>query len=362
MIGGTLPAATQLAGSAGSAIRNAISGGGASPEVRQLAQRAEQLGIQIPADRLVDSKPLNAVASSLNYVPFSGRGATEDAMNTQLNRALSRTFGQNDSNVTMALRRAEGSLGSRFDQFLQANTVNVDQQFMTDLASAASQANRELSTDGAHVINNQISEILAKGNNGQIDGQAAYNIKKTLDRIGNRNSPEAWYALDLKGRLMDALNRSVGPQQAQEFQGLRQQYGNMLTLQKLAKNGVDGEVSAARLANLQNIHNPDIQELADIAAQFVKPREGMHGAAQRVYGAGGVMGLAGAGFAAGGPLGAVVAPLATVGGGRTANSLLNSNAARNFVLGSGVPPQLQPMGLLTQGVSRALPLAPGLLQ
>jgi hypothetical protein len=325
LIGAALPPGLALAGKAaslaGAGVRSAI--GHASPAVVALANRAKQLGIDVPADRLVNSKPMDALASGLNYVPFSGRAATEAKMGTQLNRALSRTFGQDSPNVTMALRKAEADLGGKFDTFLRSNTVNLDQQFLTDLADAGNRALRELGSDGASIISKQIDEIVAKGTTGTIDGQAAYNIKKTLDRIGNRNSPEAWYALDLKRKLMDALDRSVGAQKSQGFSLLRQQYGNMLELQQLAKNGVEGEVSVARLANLKGINNPDLQELADIAAQFVKPREGQHGAMQRAvaggitFGTGGLPGLAAFGAA-----------------GRVANTALNSNAARSL---AGVP-------------------------
>jgi hypothetical protein len=190
------------------------------PEVRSFAQRAQQMGINIPADRIVDSKPLNALAAGLNYVPFSGRAATEDAMASQLNRKLSNTFGQDSPNVTMALRKADDVLGSQFDNFLKSNTVKVDQKFMDDLAAATNQASKELGSEGAGIITKQVDEIMGKAATGEIDGQAAYNIKKTLDRIGKRNSPEAWYALDLKAKLMDALDRSVGAQKAAEFKGL----------------------------------------------------------------------------------------------------------------------------------------------
>ena len=358
LIGGTLPGATQLAGSAGSAISGTVRRAIApevAPEVKQLAQRAQDLGINIPADRLVDSKPLNAVAASLNYVPMSGRTATEAAMASQLNRRLSNLVGQDTPNVTMALRQADGALGGQFDNFLQSNKVRVDPQFMSDLADSANKASRELGSDGAGIISKQVEDILSKASTGEIDGQAAYNIKKTLDRIGNRNSPEAWYALDLKGKLMDALNRSVGPEQAQAFGQLRQQYGNMLELQKLAKNGAEGDISVARLANLKNIRNPQMQELADIAAQFIKPRESAHGAAQRV-GLGGMTAALGGWL--GGPMGAAVGAGALMGGGRVANGLMNSQAARNFVLGgrgllSGEPAGF---GLLSGGGYRAVPL------
>jgi hypothetical protein len=345
LIGGALPGATQLAGKAGMAMRSSM--GAASPEVAALAKRAQELGIQIPADRMVNSKPLNAVAAALNYMPGSGRAATEEAMNSQLNQALSKTFGQNSPNVTQALRKAETQLGGQFDDFLRSNRVVVDKQFIDDLAGAANQASKELGTDGAGIIGKQIDDILAKAQTGEIDGQAAYNIKKTLDRIGNRNSPEAWYALDLKHKLMEALNRSVGPEKAKSFGQVRQQYGAMLDLQKLAKNGAEGEISVARLANMKGQRNPQMQELADIAAQFVKPREGQHGAAQRAL-------VGAAGFGMGGLPGL----LGGMAVGRGANAALNSKSLTGLLMGGQMAAEPQTLGLLTQGAYRALPLIP----
>jgi hypothetical protein len=333
MIGGGLPVATKVAGVAGNAIGKAISGGQLSPEVKALADRAKQLGIDIPADRLVNSKPLNALAASLDYVPFSGRAGTMDKMQSQLNTALSKTFGQNSDNVTGALRKAQTDLGSKFDTVLKSNTVKVDQQLMTDLADAANMASKELGSDGAKIISNQVDEIIAKGANGDIDGQAAYNIKKTLDRISNRNTPEAFYARDLKKKLMEALDRSLGPQQAAEFAQVRKQYGNMLSLENLAQNGADGNISIARLANMKNINNPELQELADISAQFLKGREGQHGAAQRAVAGLGLGGVAG-----------VPALAGSVAAGRGANMLLNSSIMKNAVTGS--PQTNQMMRLL----------------
>jgi hypothetical protein len=275
-----------------------------------------------------------------------------------LNQALSKPFGQNASNVTQALRKADDALGKQFDDFLRTNSVAVDKQFLDDLADAANTALKELSPDQARIISNQVDEIVSKAADGVMDGQAAYNIKKTLDKIGKRNSPESFYALDLKGKLMDALNRSVGQDKAQAFGNLRKQYGNMLELQKLAKNGAEGEVSAARLANLGNIRNAELQELADIAAQFVKGREGAHGAAQRVFGAGGALGagalgalgLPGAGVAAVGA-GAVMA------GGRGTNALLNSEIARSVILNEPIPVVNNAMlRSLQQGGYRAAPV------
>ena len=325
-ISAAIPVATKLAGVAGRAVGRGLSGGGMSDEVKALAIRAKELGIDIPADRLVDSKPLNAVASSLEYVPLSGRTATMRKMQDQLNRAVTRTFGQDSDNVTLALRKASDDLGAKFDDVLTKTKVNVDQQFMQDIADSANRASRELGSDGAKIISNQVDDILAKAASGQIDGQAAYNIKKTLDQIGRRNSSEAFYAIDLKQKLMDALNRSLGPEEAKAFAQTRRQYGNMLSLEKLAANGVEGDLSIARLANMKNINNAELQELADISAQFLKSREGAHGAAQRtVLGTGALL--------TGGATGTLPAVGAGMAVGRGANMLLNSGAARNALLG-----------------------------
>jgi len=323
LIGGAFPVVTQAAGTVGRAIGRTITGKPVAPEVKALADRAAELGIDIPADRLVNSKPLNALASSLDYVPGSGRAATMDKMNSQLNTALSKTFGQNSDNVTAALRKAQGDLGGKFDKVLQSNTVKVDQKFMTDLADASNMASRELGSDGAGIISKQVDDILAKATTGEIEGQAAYNIKKTLDRISNRSTPEAFYARELKKKLMEALDRSLGPAEAAAFANVRKQYSNMLSLENLAQNGAEGNISIARLANMKNINNPELQELADISAQFLKSREGAHGAAQRVGAGALALGLTGPqGLAAG---------MAT---GRAANSLLNSSAMRNAVSGA----------------------------
>lgn len=322
MIGGAFPVVTKSYGTLMGGAGKLLAGKPLTQDVKVLAERASALGIDIPADRLANSKPLNAIASGLNYVPFSGRSATEGKIQNQLNKALTRTFGQDSDNVTMALRKADDSLGGEFDRVLQSNKVKLDEPFLQNLVTAESRAQNELGSEGARIIKNQIEEILAKGTSGEIDGQAAYNIKRTLDRIGKRNSPEAFYANDLKRDLMGALNRSLGPKEAASFASTRQQYGNMLELRKLAQNGADGDVSIARIANLKNINNPELQELADISAQFLKPREGQHGAAQRALAALGIGSFAG------------IAPLASsMVAGRLANTVLNSNLARKGILG-----------------------------
>ena len=343
VVGGALPGVLKGAGLAGGAVRKAITGE-VAPEVAALAARAKELGITIPADRITNSKPMNALAATLNYVPMSGRAATETRMESQLNKALSRTFGQDSDNVTMALRKASDDLGGKFDSVLKNNVVRVDDSLLNRLTEIQTTAERELGADGLKAVSGQIDELLSKGATGELDGQAAYNIKRTLDRIGKRNAPEAYHALELKGALMEALDRSLGQAEAAAFKTTRQQYGNMLSLEKIAQNGAEGGVSVGRMANMKNINNPDLQELADIAAQFVKTRESQHGAMQRAV-VGGVSGV----------IGGVPTMLAGAAAGRAANTALNSNMLRNALTGAPIGGG-ETFNKLLQGGYRAAPV------
>lgn len=353
LIGGAFPLTTSAAGAVGRGIGKAIRSNPPSDEVVALAQRAKELGIDVPADRLVNSRPLNAAAASLNYVPFSGRAATEDRIQNQLNRALSRTFGQDSDNVTLALRTAKRELGRKFDDVLRGGTpVRADNQLLDELADIEVRAFNSLETGPFNVIKKQLNQILEKVKAGDvIDSDAAYNIKRTLDDISAGKTTQSSYARELRDSLIDALNRSIGPDEAQAFAKTRQQYGAMRTLEKIARNGADGDVSIGRLANLTNIRNPEIQELADIAAQFLKTRENPHGAMQRVAMAS--LGAAAAKF--GGPPGWLLAG-GMIGGGRAANTALNSNLARDLLLYGSSPAVDSTLSALLPLTSKAAPV------
>lgn len=320
-IGAAMPVAAKTAGGAAKYLGSKLRGAPISQEVKDLALKAKDMGIDIPADRLIDSRPLNAIAASLNYIPFSGRTATEEKLMSQINRAASKTIGQDSANINSALKKAQIDLGRKFDDVLKNNVVNVDDTLLNDLASHADVASKELESGQAKIIQNQIDEILSKAKDGVIDGQAAYNIKKTLDRIGKQNTPVAYYAKDLKMSLMDALNRSIGPEEAANFAKTREQYGNMIALEKKAARGAEGEISMGKLANLPNVRSEELNDIADIAAQFGRTRENPHGAAQRAF--------IGAAIAS---LGGLPAYALGVAGGRATNTALNSNVLRNMLL------------------------------
>jgi hypothetical protein len=325
-----------LGGAAGQVVASGIGRGvnalsnAVSPAVRGLAQRAEAQGIPVYADQLVNSKPLNALSAALDYVPFSGKGATREAQQKAFNTAVSRTVGENTDNVVQAVAQAEKRLGSEFDRVLSTTPVKADNALMADLTRIQADAASLMTDAQAGVIGKQVNNLLSKVNQaGEIDGQAAYNIKKMLDRLGNSNDTTlAASAREMRDSLLAALNRSLGPQDAAKFATTRQQWGNMRELQKLVPAGAEGDLSAARLAQAKGrIRGDDLSELSDIAGQFLKGRVGDSGTAQRA----GVLG----GLFAGGAIDPMTA--LTAGGmgltvGRGSNALLSSAATRNALM------------------------------
>jgi hypothetical protein len=330
-IGAAIPGAGSIIGGIGKYAGSKALGAG-KPEVISLANRAKQLGIEIPLDRIYDSKPLNALASGLDYVPFSGRNSVIEKMENSGKKAITRTFGQDSTNIKVALEDAKKDLGEKFDATLKNNSIKITPKFEESITKIADEAKKNLVPAEAKLIQNQIDDIMDKyvkfGGGQYIDGQAAYNIKRTLDKISKRSSNEANSASDLRSALMDALNESLGPEKAAEFAKVRSQYSNMKEVEKLAQNGAEGDISWARVGNMKNAKSPELKEIANISYQFMKAREGQHGASQRAAAA-----MLGWG-AAGGSLLGLVGPTVV---GRAINGALNSNELKRIA--SGLPKQ-----------------------
>lgn len=304
-----------------------------SPEVAALAKRAQDLGIGVRADQVANSRPLNAVSAALDYVPFSGSAPAKIAQQKDFNRAIARTIGENTDNPALAVDQAAKRLGGEFDRVLQGNRVAFDNALQTDLQRIASEASTEMTDAQFGVIAKQLANLQSKVANGEIDGAAAYNIKKQLDRLAKSpDSSLSFYAKELRGSLFDALNRSLGPDEAAKFAMTRQQWGNLREIERLVPAGAEADISAARLANAKGrIRSDDLRELSDIAGQFLKGRIGDSGTAQRVQ-----MGAA--------PIAFYLDPIATAGGmsaqigaARLANSLMGAQPVVNYLREGAAP-------------------------
>lgn len=331
------------AGAGGQKVANAVGSlargsSAVRPEVKDLAVLArDKWGINVGNDKLVKSKALDALAAGAEYVPLSGMGKASANRQKQFNQALASTIGQSSDNPAFAIKAAHKALGDEYDRVLQGTAVKADDAFVAELAGIVDEANSVLTDQQFGIIKKQTDNILKKVGDGDvIDAKAAYTIKKLLDKIGDSaDTSVATYADDMRGALMGALNRSLGPDEAAAFAKTRGQYSNLIALRKLVPRGAEADISAARLANAKDIRTSDLSELADIAATFLKPREGNSGTMPRQYGLS-ALGLAGAAPTAvllpGSALPIALGAAGTLAGGRVAGSLVNSPAVGRLIL------------------------------
>jgi hypothetical protein len=321
------------------------------PAVAALAKRARQLGIPLRAEQVSKSRPLAGVSAALDMVPLSGREASREAQRIGFNRAVARTFGEDTPNLATAVRQAQGRLGDIYDEVLKTNPVKADSTFINDLDEVMKAARSELTDQQFGVMERQADNLLSKLQTGDtIDGQAAYNIKKMLDRIGKgQDTSLAHHATDLKNVLISALDRSLPADVGAQFKDTRKQYRNLIAVRKLVKAGAEGNVTPAGLGNAKNLAG-DLKEVADIGAQFLKEPFGNSGTANRLVGAG-VMGGLGTG-AVFNPLLAAKAAAVGASAGRGANMALDSNWLQNYLMG-GSPALKKMLPMLNS----ALPVA-----
>jgi hypothetical protein len=303
-----------------------------SDEVAALARRAQELDIPLRAEQVTGSRPLAGISAALDAVPFSGRDAARNAQRAGFNRALSRTVGENTDNVATAVKQAQSRLGSSYDNVLRNNAVRIDDVATQEIDDVLQAARQELTDAQFGVISRQVDNLLGKVQAGdQIEGQAAYNIKKMLDRMGRGNDTSlAYHATELKNALVAALDRSLPDDVARQFTKTRQQYANLIQLRKMVKAGAEGNVSPAALGNVRGLRG-ELKEVADIGAQFLKEPFGNSGTQNRLVGGGILGGLTtGAVFE---PTLAMTAAGTGLTVGRGTNALLQSPAFVNYQLG-----------------------------
>ena len=296
-------------------------------EVRQLADKAiNKYGIDLAADQVSGNRLTRLVRSVSKDIPFSGVEGLANRQQVQLNRAVAKTFGESADNVGTAIQKAEARLGGEFDKALKGNALKADDAFVDSLSKLQQSARTELNDAQMSVINRNIDEILNKVQvDGTIDGQAAYNAKKVLDRLANsQDSSLAHYARELRDELLDTLTRSMSKADAAAFKTAREQWKNMRTAARVVSADAEGNIpmGGARLVEQAKKYKAtDLEEIGRIANQFLKDRVPNSGTVPR--------GTAAA------VLAGAIDPVTTgtaILGTKAANSLMSSKALTNNLI------------------------------
>lgn len=254
LIGGLTSGATQGVvqgiGAVAQPVKNAL-----KPVDVAAVRRLEQAGVQLDAAQKTGSERIAQVKRFLTDNPVTASGQVKQAEQTAATytRAVLKEIGANSDVADEAtLGNAATRIGSEFDRIATQNPIKADNQLLNDLVSITQGASGELESAQSAVISRQVDEVLAKVNNGQIDGNAYQSIKSVLDRISSGNNPQLGYwSRELRGKLDDALQRSAKPGDHDALKLARKQYGALQGVIQAVKP--DGNISPQKLFHATNV-------------------------------------------------------------------------------------------------------------
>jgi hypothetical protein len=325
--------------------------GSLAPARRRLALDAEQAGITVPVDRILDNRLLDRFAGGLEYAPLSGRGSVLRNMEEQVRVAANRTMGQQGADVRESVANARRALGPEFDRVTAAADIADSQAFRDALTDQADRIVRVVPSSEAKPLLAQIRFIedhLDTG--GYFPGDAALTMKTELDDMAGAPGATGKRARELRRVLLDEIEAKLQPAEAAAYRDMRRKWVNMLRMEKLQTHDAEGAVSMARMGNMPHKNaTGELNRLADVAYTFAKARDAPHSLNQQNILMG--LGATGAGLA-----GFVPQVLGGLAGGRAANMALNSDWLRRLVLGQAQQGVLGPAILgLREGAYRFAP-------
>jgi hypothetical protein len=150
-------------------------------EVRQMAQRANAMGIPLHASQVSQSLPVKVAASAGKYLPFSGYGKAASRQQEGVNRAVAKTFGADAPKLTDdVMQQARKRLSREFESIYNRNAVPITEKGARKLAEVEREASRRLTNDEAQVLRNQLDDILGNADDGVLTGQKYQAVRTAL--------------------------------------------------------------------------------------------------------------------------------------------------------------------------------------
>jgi len=366
--GGAIPGVAAAGRAAGRSVREAVRPA-ISEGARRLAAKADDFGIPINAAQLADTPFLRTIDSVTRKLPFSGARPRLESQQAAFNRAVSRTIGEDTDKITADVySTAKSRIGQMFERLSSRNQLPLTNETRSALEQVREQATRYGADDTARAVSSIIDDVAAKADDGVLPGRAYQGIDSLIGKISKSGGEKAHFLGQVRDVLRGAMDDAISESDRGAWQTARQQWRNLKTIRDLvAKGDADGNIRPALLQgrvtaggaakeSVASGRGGELAELAQVGQRFLKDTIPSSGTAERAA----VMGAFG-----GAPVAAVVEPMAfaagagLLGGGRAAQSFINSPAYRNFLLqraSGSVPGVGGGQGLLSSYASPVLSL------
>lgn len=277
-----------------------------TPELQDLAAKAQQYGIPLDAADVTGSRPLKVIRSVFESMPLTAdaQSGINEAKRQAFNRAALSEVGENASKATPdVMNAARTRIGSEFERLTANNKITLGNDFFDALVKVDASRNEFTSPSVSTAVNKGLELLARSEKQGKtISGADYQKIRSTLgkaadDAFGARNS-ELGQALKTIKRALDAeASNSLSAADKQAWQEASRQWQNLKILERASAptsaDAVAGNVSPAKLA--QALMSADKQgftygtrgdamsDLARIGQAFVKEQIPNSGTAERSF-------------------------------------------------------------------------------
>jgi hypothetical protein len=257
LAGGAIPSMATGAGrKLASPIKNQL-----SAEENRIAEVAKKEGISLMPGQQTGSRPLQAVESTLNQLPFSSapQRAAYEAQRKQFNAAVLKRAGiEADTAAPEVISSGFTNLGKKFDDLIDRTPeLKVTPEFGEKIKAVSTKYGRRLETNVAPVfnsyvddINNAVKAAAKRGQDVYIDSKTYKNISsdlRTAARTNSKNIPLRDALLGLKNSFDDLLEAGAGNKIASEWKSVRNNYRNLLIIDDAMKGGTQADIVAANI-------------------------------------------------------------------------------------------------------------------
>ncbi|NYE27311.1 hypothetical protein HDE78_000236 [Rhodanobacter sp. K2T2] len=342
------------AGIAGGMAPNGLSAGtgavtrylaGDIPAVRQaLAQRANDLGIDITAPQLSQSVPMKVADSVTSQFPFSGARSFAAKQQGQFNNAIAKTIGLPGAKAITpdVFDAAKSQASNGFNALWNRNSLSMSPNDWSNLSSLANEAHIYGGPDAGTMLGGAIDQLAnVQSKLGNIPGAAFQSIDSALGRASAADGQTGHYAGQFQDALRDIMQRGMSPSDAAQLQDLRGTWQNIKQLTPIVASATDGNIPPGRLMGavtssgagknaMATGRRGDLGDLAMIGQHFLKQAIPDSGTALRSNATDAVKGLAA--LAAGVPTVGIPTVAATLGGARMASQAMRSRTFYNALM------------------------------
>lgn len=240
-----------------------------SPVAIELYNKAKAAGIPVYAHQLLDSKFLKTLASTLNYLPFSGAGKANQSQTDAVNKALGKTIGVNTNTLDdVAMSAASTNKNRLYDEAYKGVDIVLDKQFQNDVNRIYSTYGNKLTADQKDIFASYYDDLVANENNGKMAGQVYQELRKAFKNDAFKDKSKLGEALhELRKALEGTAKRSVPAERTAMITEADRLNRNMAIIDKgLGQaDGWKGQVKPGNLWNLTNSKYGATGEINDLA-------------------------------------------------------------------------------------------------